>query len=829
MDDIEKRKVEIERLRWECDPNVFSFKTTDEIEPSDEIMGQERALVALKTGIEIESPGYNIYVSGLTGTNRTELVKRTLEKFLKPGDPPDDICYVHNFKNSDTPIAIILPKGLGKKFKKAMSDFISRLKEYIPQAIQSQEFKNNLKSIAEKYGNQQKELVNRLKLKSQEEGFSMVQVQMGAATRPLLVPTLQEEPTSLEKLESMVEAGEFPKERYEALKDKSFALNTELDAVRRESVILEKKMMEEIANLEVEAVRPEVESLIESLRADFDFEKVSQYLDEVKKDIMENTSYFKTEETPQTPQMPFPILGLMAERSPLWRYEVNLLVDNSESEGRPVILETSPSYANLFGNIERSIDRTGSIQTDFTKLKPGSIHRANGGYLILSAFDLLTEPGSWHCLKRALNNKKIEFHCIEPMVLFASLTLKPEPVEADLKVIMVGDPYIYQLLMIRDDDFPKVFKIKSDFDPVMIKNEENIKSYASFIKKTVDDEKLLPFDRNGVSEVVEHGVRTGRSQKKISSRLPEVADIIREASYWAKSEGKDVVGADHVRRAIEERIRRVNMSEEKIKERIKEGILMIDTEGSAVGQVNGLAVYSLGDHDFGAPSKITAVTSLGRGGIINIEREAKLSGNIYDKGVLILTGYLRGKYAQDIPLSLSASLTFEQSYYGVDGDSASSTEVYAIISALTEVPLRQDIAVTGSVNQKGRVQPIGGVNEKIEGFFDVCSDRGLTGTQGVMIPDTNVDDLMLRNDVIEAVKEGKFHIYNVSTIDEGIEILTGKEAGEMSSDGKYPEGTINYLVIEKLTGIHEKLKKLGKTDKKDNNEKNDGNGEKEGE
>jgi lon-related putative ATP-dependent protease len=826
MVDIEKRKVKLESLRWECDPNTFSFTTTGEIEPSDEILGQGRALKALKMGLEMESPGYNIFVSGLTGINSTEIVKKTLEKFLISGSPPDDICYVYNFKNPDMPRAIMLPYGLGMKLKNAMSELVLGLKRYIPQAVQSREFKSSLKTVAEKFGNKQKELVNRLKLKSQEEGFSMVQVQVGSINRPLLVPTLQDEPTSLEKLDSMVEAGEFPKERFEELKEKSFALNMELDAIQRESVGLEKKMMEEIKALEADAVKPEIENQIELLKKDFDFKKVALYLDEVKKDIIENSSYFKMDETPQSPQSPFAIFGMEAEMSPLWHYEVNLLVDNSEAEGRPVILEASPTHSNIFGNIERTVDRAGSIKTNFTKIKPGSIHRANGGYLILNAFDLLTEPGSWHCLKRTLKNKNIEFQCIEPMTLFASVTIKPEPVEADVKVIIVGDPSVYQLLMIKDNDFSKIFKIKSDFDPVMLKNEENIKGYASFIKKTTDEEELLPFDKSGVAKIVEYGVRESRSQKKISSRFPEIADVIREASYWAESDGKKIVGAEHIRRSIEERINRVNMTEDKIMERIKDGVLMIETEGSVVGQLNGLAVYSLGEHSFGAPSKITAVTSLGRGGIISIEREAKLSGNIYDKGVLILTGYLRGKYAQDIPLSLSASLTFEQSYYGVDGDSASSTEVYAIISALTKTPLRQDIAITGSVNQKGRVQPIGGVNEKIEGFFDVCQDRGLTGTQGVMIPDTNIDDLMLKDDVVEAVKAGKFHIYNVSTIDEGIEILTGITAGELSKDGKYPEGTINYLVIEKLTEIHKRLKELGKSDKKEKDNEKDNNDEK---
>ncbi len=815
MVDIDKRKVPVEMLRWECDPNIFPFETTQEIEPLEEIIGQERALLALKTGLEIESPGYNIFVSGITGTGMTTTIKTTLEKFLKPGPPPDDICYVNNFKNPDMPKAIVLPAGEGRKFKKAMADLTSTIKSTIEQVLTSQEFKNTIKGVAEEFRNRQKEMFNRIQLKSQEEGFSLVQVQMGTMTRPVFLPNFQNEPTPLEKLESMVESGEFPKERFEELKEKSFQLNSELDNIQRAAFSIEKDLRKKIEEMETDAVRPAIEEQIESVRAAFDFEGVSEYLDEVKSDIIENISFFKEEEGAKSQQMPFPLFGLGTEESPLWRYEVNLLVDNSDTKGNPVVLETTPTYTNLFGSIDRSIDRTGAIKTDFTKLKAGSIHRANGGYLILNAFDVLTEPGSWRCLKRVLKNRQIEFHCLEPYTLFASLSIKPEPIDSAIKVIMVGDPYIYHLLLAQDDDFPMIFKIKSDFDSVMEKNEEHIKKYASFVKKITEDEKLLPFNRHAVSEVVEFGIREARSQKKISTRLSDVADIIRESSYWAKTDGKDVVDASHVERSITEKNNRVNMAEDKIKERIKDGILMIETEGKEVGQVNGLAVYSLGNHFFGAPSKITAITSLGRSGIINIEREAKLSGNIHDKGVLILSGYLRGKYAQDIPLTLSASICFEQSYYGVEGDSASSTELYALISSITEIPLRQDIAITGSVNQKGEVQPIGGVNYKIEGFFDICRDRGLTGTQGVMIPDTNIDDLMLRSDVIEAVKGGKFHIYKVSTIDEGIEILTGIPAGTKNDGGEYPEGTINYLVLEKLKEIHDKLKKIGKTDEKE--------------
>lgn len=812
MTDIEQRKVPVEKLRWQCDPNIFPFKTTAELEPLKEIIGQERALLALKTGLEIESPGYNIFVSGMTGTGRTTTIKAALEKFLEPGPAPDDICYVNNFSSPDNPVSLLLPAGDGKKFKKAMEDLIVDIKAAIVQRLSGQDYKNKLKNVVEEYRNRQKELINRIKLRSQEEGFSLVQVQVGQGpiTRPVLVPNFQSQPTSLENLEEMVESGEFPAERFEELKQKSFELNSELENIQRESVRIEKELADRIKDLEAEEIAPIISNSVDAVKEAFTAPGVPEYLDSARADILENLDIFKEQESPQMQQMPFPFLGMGTDRDPLWRYEVNLLVDNSRTKGRPVILETTPSYTNLFGAFDRSIDRTGAVHTDFTKLKAGSAHRANGGYLILNAFDLLTEAGSWRCLKRVLIHKKIEFQCIEPMFLFASTSLKPEPIDANIKVIMVGDPYIYHLLLVQDDDFPMIFKIKSDFDSVMEKNSDHILKYASFVKKISDDESLTPFKPTAVSEVVEFGIREARSQKKMTTRLSEVADIVRESAYWAGIDGADAVDATHVRKALTERENRVNMTHDKIRERISEGVLMIETEGSREGQVNGLAVYSLGAHMFGAPSKITAVTSLGRAGIIDIEREAKLSGNIYNKGVLILSGYLRGRYARRVPLTLSASLCFEQSYYGVDGDSASSTEIYAIISGITGLPLRQDIAVTGSVNQKGEVQPIGGVNQKIEGFFAVCKDRGLTGTQGVMIPEKNVEDLMLKQEVVDAVTEGAFAIYSVSTIDEGLEILTGVPAGEEDADGTYPEGTVNRMVVDRLMENHERLRELNK-------------------
>ncbi|MBN2224388.1 MAG: AAA family ATPase [Deltaproteobacteria bacterium] len=822
MIDTDSRKVPVQRLRWRCDPALFPFKTTEEIEPLEGILGQDRALTALKTGLEIESPGYNIFVSGLTGTGRTTTIKTTLEKFLKPGPAPDDILYVHNFKNHDSPTAILLPAGDGARLKKMMESLITNLTTFIPQVLASQDFKNSIKNVVEDFRNRQKELINRIKLKSQEEGFSLVQVQVGPFQRPVMLPNFQNQPTPLEKLEGMVEAGEFPKDRFEELKEKSFQLNNELENTQRATVDIEKELRKSIESLEVEAVRPLVEEQVKAIAEAFKVDPVTRYLSDLENDIIQNVSFFKEEEAPQTPQMPFPFMGGGGpEKSPLWRYEVNLLVDNSETKGPPVILETNPSFGNLFGVIERSIDRTGTMSTDFTRLKAGSIHRANGGYLIINAFDLLTEPGGWRGLKRVLKNRKIEFQLLEPLFIFAAFSLKPEAIDSNVKVIMVGDPYVYYLLLAQDDDFSMIFKIKSDFDPVMENNDEHLAGYASFVRRITKEEKLLPFDNTAVASIVEYGVRESRNQKKISSRLSDVADLIREAAYWAKTDSRAVVEGADVERAITEKQRRLTMVYDKVKERIKEGVIMIDTGGTGVGQVNGLAVYSLGNTSFGAPSRITAVTSLGRAGIINIEREAKLSGSTHDKGVLILTGYLRGRYAQDAPMTLSASLCFEQSYYGVDGDSASSTELYALISSITELPLRQDIAVTGSVNQKGDVQPIGGVNEKIEGFFDVCSDRELTGTQGVMIPNTNLDDLMLRPDIVDAVKAGKFHIWSVSTVDEGIEILTGVPAGTKGKDGAYPPGSVNALMIEKLRAIHKRLKDVDKTDEKDKKDNKD--------
>jgi len=483
---------------------------------------------------------------------------------------------------------------------------------------------------------------------------------------------------------------------------------------------------------------------------------------------------------------------------PFTEYRVNLLIDNTDTEGAPVVLENNPSYPNLFGSIEMTPSMGGIIQTDFTKIKAGSFLKANGGYLVVNALDALIEPGVWTTLKRTLKHQVHEIQNFASLYLFSTSRLKPEKIESRVDVVMIGDAYLYNLLYFMDPDFKKIFKVKAEFDTETTKEENTMEQYIRFIKMITEEEKLSPFDKGAMAGVLEYATRMSGRQKKISTRFNIIADIVRESAHWGAADNEDYVKREHVDRAIKERYKRVNLIEDKIREFIEEGILMIDTEGSMTGQVNGLSVYPIGEFYFGKPTRITATTAVGRAGVINIERESDLSGRTHNKGVLILAGFLRGKYCQNRPFALSASLAFEQSYSGVEGDSASSPEVYAILSSLSGLPLRQDIAVTGSVNQRGEMQPIGAVNEKIEGFYDACKEKGLTGEQGVIIPHQNVSNLMLRQDVINAVSEGTFHVYPVKTVDQGMEILTGIEAGALKEDGAFEPETVNHLVDREL-------------------------------
>jgi lon-related putative ATP-dependent protease len=826
------KEVPVQLLRWTCNPDLLGFDTTKECEKTDSIIGQSRAVKAITLGLEIESPGYNIYVSGMTGTGKTTTIKNMLNQLDLKKTIPDDICYVHNFKDPDTPRAIMFPAGSGRKFQKEMDDLVAHLRKEIPFILESDEFKKESEEVINTYRQKQKEIIREFNDRLLKENFQLVQFQMGPFTRQDIAPVVEGRPVPFEQLEAMAEEDKFSKEELATIRTKIVDLRLELDSVMRETRDIEREIRQQIAILEHKYGSPAVTEQISDLRLRYvdSNEKVSSYLNEVQEHILSNLKIFQEKEEDQQQQqqaMPFPVPQATVKR--FIEFKVNVLVDNSETEKTPIVIETAPTFKNLFGTIEREVDRSGLWRTDFTHIRAGSLLRANGGYIVFDALEALIEPGVWTFLKRALKSRELNMQPYDPFSFLPS-AIKPEPIPLDIKVIIVGDDYLYYLLYNMERDFKEIFKTKAQFDTEMANSDENIREYVCLIKRIVDEEKLLDFDKKAVCTVVEYGVRLSGRQKKLSTRFSEIADLIREAHYWAKKDGSDLVSDKHVDKAYEEKINRVSQIEEKIQELIDDGTIMIDTNDRVVGQLNGLSVYDMGEYAFGKPSRITAETSMGRSGVINIEREAKLSGRTHDKGVLILEGYFRGKYAQKKPLTMSASICFEQSYGGVDGDSASSTEIYAILSSLSELPLRQDIAVTGSVNQKGEIQPIGGANQKIEGFFDVCRARGLTGRQGVMIPHLNVPELILRKDVVKAVAEGKFHVWPVKTIDEGIELLTGVPAGVADEEGNYPENTVSYCVDKKLLTLAEGLKSFaeeGKPQKPadETNNENQGKGE----
>ncbi len=794
-----------EQLRWYCNLEKADFSSTDDLEVCDEILGQERALKALELGLNMEYLGYNIFITGKSGTGRHTTIRMLLQDRKRTNIIFDDKCYVHNFKYPDMPRAISLPAGQGNQFKKDMENLVNTLKEHIPAILESDRHQGSKDTLTESYKKRQQTLIKDLEDKVKAENFTIVQIQIGPYTRPDILPVIDEKPTNLENLETLIAEGKMTKEESEIIKKKHQEFSKEIIQISKKISVLQKDLSSKLSELEVKMITPLVEEEAGEIKKKYNNKAIDFYLNEVQNSVLENIDRFQ-EKKEQTSAIPGLRLPQIKDTFP--DYSVNVIVDNSDTKTSPVIMETNPSYKNLFGMIERRITQAGHIVTDFTKIKAGSFLKANGGFLVVNALDVLLEPGVWPAIKRTLLNQKIEPEAYDPFPMFSTSALKPEPIECNVKVVMIGDPFLYQLLFLRDQDFEKIFKIKADFDTVTKNDYASVYQYACFIKRLCEREKLLPFDRSGIEGVIEYAVRLTERKNKLSTHFNKLVDLLREADYWAKQDQQQVIQKKHITIAIREKIDRLSLIENKIQEMIEEGTLMIDTEGSVVGQVNGLSIYDLGEYSFGKPTRITAKTSMGKAGIINIEREAGLSGKTHNKGVLILSGYLRSKYAQDKPLTISASICFEQSYSGVEGDSASSTEVYAIISSIADIPIRQDIAVTGSVNQKGEIQPIGGVNQKIEGFFDVCRAKGLTGSQGVLIPHLNIHDLMLREDVVEAIKNGQFHLYAVKTIDQGIEILTGRKAGERQKDGKFKKNTVNYSVDQKLLEFTLKLKKF---------------------
>ncbi len=806
----EYEPLNYKKLKWECPPDFLPAKTTEEIEISKNIIGQERAINAIKIGLEMKHVGYNIYVSGLTGTGKMTTIKKQLEE-LEKGiyETPPDLCYVNNFENPDAPILLTLPAGKGKEFKNDMENLIETLKINIPGIFQSEEYKKKQKDINIKYQKQINGLLEELKDLIEKNNFTLVPVQVGPFSRPTIFPLKDGKPIYWEQFNQLVEEGKISIQEKEKTEKKYEEINEIMQDTFAKISEIERKAQEDLLNYDKVSVNAIISVYFDRIKNKYNNLKIDNYLDDVKNDILSNLDIFreKEEKKKQPGILPAP------PSDKFQSYYVNLLVDNSKIKGPPIIILNSPTFKNVFGTIDRYVDKNGVWKSDFTNIKAGAIVKANGGFLVMNVTDVLMEPGVYQALKRVLRTQSIQIQPYDPFFFFTPTTLQPEEICITTKVILIGDAYLYYILYELDEDFKKIFKIKADFDTTMDLNKQNIKEYTSFISMLVKNDNLLPFDESGLSEMVEYGVRYGGRQNKISTRFSFIADVVREASYWASKEKSPYVKDKHVKKAIEEKILRVNLIEKKIDEMIENGTIFIDTEGSVVGQVNGLSIIDLGDYFFGRPTRITARTSLGKAGVINIEREAELSGKIHNKGVQILSGFLRGQFAQSYSLPISASICFEQSYSGVDGDSASSTELYAIISSLSDIPIRQDIAVTGSVNQKGEIQPIGGINEKIEGFFYTCKIKGLTGKQGVIIPKANVPDLMLNDDVVNAVKEGKFFIYPISCIDEGIEILTGVKAGKLDSNGNWEPGTVYYYVDKKLKQYINAEKKFEKAKK----------------
>jgi lon-related putative ATP-dependent protease len=797
------KALPIKDYRAVYEPGQVECPTTETLKPTEEIIGQDRAQKALRFGLEIPERGFNIYVAGMPGTGRRTAVKKFLDELAKTKQKADDWVYVNNFSNPYEPVAIRLPPGMSGQLKKDMVSFVEEARRALPRAFESDDYATKREEALGKLDKERETIVGQVNESAAKQGFT---IQMGP-TGLMIIPVIDNKPLTQEEFEAL------PKETQAGILQRREALDTDLRSGFRQIRELDAKGMEVVTKLNSEIALYAIGHLLTGLKEKYGkLPDVLSYIDSVQKDILDNLGSFlgSAQQQPQPPpeQVPPQFQQWLAKDLAFRKYEVNVVVDNGGLAGAPVVFEEIPSYQNLLGRAEKEV-QFGVVTTDFMMIRPGSFHKANGGYLVIPVLDLFRYPLAWDGLKSALKTEKVRVE--EPgeqAGFIATRGLKPQPIPLNVKVILIGTPDINQILQKGDPDYPDLFKVRADFDTVMDRNGENSKRYADFICTLCKRFNLKHLDNTAVAKVVEYGSRVAEDQKKLSTRFSGVADLIREANFYAIEEKAAYITVKHIEKAVEEKMYRSNLIQQKIQEFIERGVFLIDTAGSKVGQINGLSVMEMGDFAFGRPSRVTATVAVGRDGIVDIERQAELGGPTHTKGVLILGGYLANKYAQDKPLSLTAKLVFEQSYGGVDGDSASSTELYAILSALSGLPIRQSVAVTGSVNQRGEVQAIGGVNEKLEGFFEVCKAKGLTGEQGAMIPASNVQNLMLKEEILEAAQAGKFTIYPASTIDEGIEFLTGVPAGERQPDGSYKEGTVNYLVNRRLEEMAETVRKF---------------------
>lgn len=763
-------EVNIKDLELDIDVSQFQFQTTDEIQPLDEIIGQPRALKALELGLGIENSGFNIYVSGVSGMGKKTIVQHLLEKRVKGKNIPPDWIYVNNFDQPDKPIAISLPAGKGRELKKDMENLITRLKDELPKAFRQEDFSHEKQRISEQYRTKGRKILQELQTSADENGLIIEQSPDG---RIYLIPKKDDHPMSSEEFNSLSE------EDKDAISKRQAKLSEHANRVLAQQRDIEQSLRFDVKEVEKNFSRRIFEPMIREIAEKYDNQKLRKWLDNLQDHMLNNLNYFQEKDDAQQRSLTDLLSGQTEKSSISYEYEINVIVDNSYSDGAPLIIENSPNYKNLFGTIPGVTDRFGRMTTNFTHIKAGSLLQSNGGYLVFDFVEAFLEPLVWKELKRTIKSGFLEYHMYDPFGVFTTSALRPEPIPLSIKLIVLGNPLVYHLLQLYDEDFPEIFKVKADFTPEMDRKNGTEHLFAQFIRKISEEKNILPFSQDGVTELYKTSIRIAEDRSKLTTEFKKIEDIAREASFWAQQSNHDTVTCSDVRRAIDERIYRTNYIEEKIREMISKGSILISIDGTTIGQVNGLGVIQLGDYMFGKPSRLTASVGIGNAGIINIERESRLSGQTYDKAMLILEGYLRNMYAKKHPLSLSASITMEQSYGMVDGDSASVAEVLCLLSSLANIALRQDIAVTGSINQWGDVQAVGGIIAKIEGFFDICKHIGLTGNQGVCIPDANKRNLILRHDVTEAIEKHMFHIWSVSHVDQAIELLSGIHAGSI--------------------------------------------------
>lgn len=771
-----------------CNPDVFKFDTTAELDDHDLVYGQDRAIKALQFGLSVDVKGYNLYLEGPAGVGKTMYTKNYLETIAKTKKAPSDWCYIYNFENSNEPLAVELPAGQGKEFEQTMDTFIKDVRKDLKTTFSNDDFEKERALIKQEFEVKRNVLLEKLNEKSMKHGFQVKTAQNGIYMMPILNGNAIAE-EDFEKLDAETKK-EF-EDKSAIVQEQIYSAIGEIKAIEKAA---DKKVEEWQSNIALLTINVHINAIKSTYKKN---KKIVSFLDHIKKDILKNLTFFIQDEQPANGMVQNPMQK--AEKTKPWlNYRVNLFIDNSHLEGAPVVMDSNYTFSNVFGRLEYE-NQFGALKTDYTMLKPGLLHQANGGYIIFQAKDLLQNPMCYETLKKALAVRELSIeNGMEQRASMVLISLKPEPIPLDIKVVLIGDANIYYTLLSADPDFRKLFKIKVEFEDDAPRTSDNINRLSKFVYSFCDKEDLLHLDKEAMAKVVEFASKLADDKQKLSTKFNDIGEIVGEASTWAKLSKEKIVTKEFVQKALDERIDRVRKYDERYLDMIKKDTLLISTDGFEVGQINGLTIMTIGDFSFGKPSRITANTYMGKSGIINIEREVELSGSSHSKGVLILSGYLGEMFAQDIPLSLTASVCFEQLYGGVDGDSASSTEAYAILSSLSGIPINQSIAVTGSVNQKGEIQPIGGVNEKIEGFYQICKMRGLNGNHGVIIPTQNVRNLHLSDEIINSVKEGKFHIYGVRTIEEGIEILTGVPAGRKDKNGNFPAGTINYLAYEKL-------------------------------